>query len=55
MADALKDRYPEVEIELIPSGGGAFEVVADGRLVYSKLATGQHCTHEEVFEAIDAG
>ena len=50
----MKDRYPGVEVELIGSGGGAFEVVADGRLVYSKLATGQHCSHEEVFEAIDS-
>lgn len=50
----MKDRYPDVEVELIGSGGGAFEVVADGRLVYSKLATGRHCSHEEVFEAIEA-
>jgi len=53
LADTLKDRYPDAEVELIGSGGGAFEVVADGRLVYSKLATGRHCTHEEVLEAID--
>ena len=38
--------------ELIPSGGGAFEVIVDGRLVYSKKATGRHCTEEEVFDAI---
>jgi selT/selW/selH-like putative selenoprotein len=41
-----------VRIELIPSRGGAFEVVVDGRLVYSKKATGRHCTEEEIFDAI---
>ena len=39
-------------MELKSSGGGRFEVVADGRLVYSKAATGRHPTHEEVIEAI---
>ena len=38
--------------ELIPSGGGAFEVIVDGKLVYSKKATGRHCTEEEIFDAI---
>jgi len=27
-------------------------VVVDGRLVYSKLATGRHPSHEEIFEAM---
>jgi selT/selW/selH-like putative selenoprotein len=31
-----------------------FEVEADGRLVYSKKATGRHCTEQEVVEAIEA-
>lgn len=34
------------------SSGGAFEVRADGRRVYSKLETGRHPTDEEVFEAL---
>jgi selenoprotein W-related protein len=29
------------ELRLIPSGGGCFEVSIDGKLVYSKLKTGQ--------------
>jgi len=41
-----------VHIELIPSRGGAFEVVVDGKLVYSKKATRRHCTEEEIFDAI---
>lgn len=50
----MERRYDDVDIELIPSGGGVFEVEADGRLVYSKKATGRHCTELEVFQAIDA-
>ncbi|MCE2422477.1 MAG: Rdx family protein [Gemmatimonadetes bacterium] len=53
MAAALKDRYDGTEIDLVPSGGGRFEVTCDGELVYSKLATGRHATHEEVFQALD--
>ncbi|MFQ5688827.1 MAG: SelT/SelW/SelH family protein [Gemmatimonadota bacterium] len=53
LADALKARYDDVEVEFLESSGGVFEVTVDGRLVYSKRATGRHATHEEVFEAID--
>jgi selenoprotein W-related protein len=28
-------------MELEPSGGGCFELTVDGKLVYSKLASGQ--------------
>ena len=52
MAATLKARFPGAAVELMSSGGGRFEVVADGRLVYSKAATGRHPTHEEVIEAI---
>ena len=37
---------------MIPSGGGRFEVVADGKLIYSKAATGRHPSHEEILEAL---
>ena len=34
--------------ELVPSGGGRFEVAVDGELVYSKLETGRHTDSEEL-------
>lgn len=40
-------------IDLIRSGGGVFEVELDGTLIYSKRATGRHCTPEEIFDRID--
>ena len=40
------------DIDLIASGGGAFEVVVDGYLVYSKTATGRHAEPGEVARLI---
>lgn len=54
MADKLLNDF-EDRIEnlcLIPSDGGIFEITVDGRLVYSKRATGRHATYEEVRDAI---
>ena len=36
------------ELTLIPSDGGTFEVVVDGTLLYSKLATGRHVQEGEI-------
>jgi selT/selW/selH-like putative selenoprotein len=49
----LKNRYPDLVVDLIRSGGGVFEVVLDGRLIYSKKSTGRHCSPEEIFSLID--
>jgi selenoprotein W-related protein len=43
--------HPISELTLIPSGGGCFEVIADGELIYSKKATGQHTTNEAMIAA----
>lgn len=51
MAAAL-DKEFGIEAKLIQGGGGAFEVVADGQLVYSKHQTGRHAEPAEVLEAV---
>jgi len=38
---ALLKKHCAIEAELIKSSGGVFEVVVDGKLVYSKKATGE--------------
>lgn len=43
------------EISLIPSSAGRFEVTVDGKLIYSKVATGRHPTEDEVIELIRKG
>ena len=41
-------------IEIIPSSGGRFEVMVNGDLVYSKMATGRHANPGEVHQLIKA-
>ena len=36
------------EPELIEGGGGVFDVVVDGRKIYSKSETGRFPEHEEI-------
>ena len=39
---------------MIRSGGGVFEVVVDGALVFSKKNTGRFPEDDEIFAAIEA-
>jgi selenoprotein W-related protein len=41
-------KVPSARIDLRKSGGGVFEITVDGRLVFSKKATGAFPTDEEV-------
>ncbi|MEI8132570.1 MAG: Rdx family protein [Leptolinea sp.] len=48
-AELLEDFEPEIDhICLVPSEGGRFEVVVNGKLLYSKLTTGRHANSGEV-------
>ena len=40
-------KLPNAQVTLRRSGGGVFEVTVDGRLAYSKKATGRFPTDEE--------
>jgi selenoprotein W-related protein len=50
MVDKLLEEFePNIKsFGLIPSSGGAFEVVVNGDLIYSKLETGEHAEYEQV-------
>jgi selenoprotein W-related protein len=56
----LRDEIVEVlgnkveDFKLVPSRGGCFELKVDGKLVYSKLATGQFPIREELIESLIA-
>lgn len=53
MAKVLNTYEDDIEaIEIVPSGGGRFEVVVDGELVYSKLETGRHAEENEIVDLI---
>ena len=42
------------EMTLMPSGGGVFEVIVDGALVFSKKALGRHAEDGEVLPLVSA-
>jgi selenoprotein W-related protein len=49
VVELLKRFEAKIEsITLLPSGGGRFEVVVNGQLIYSKLSTGRHTLPGEV-------
>jgi selT/selW/selH-like putative selenoprotein len=48
----VAERLPGAEVILRKSSGGVFEIAVDGRLRYSKKATGRFPTDEEVLNAI---
>ena len=52
MAAEIKEVFPDAEIELIASGGGVFEVVVDGELVFSKKALDRHAEPGEVLQLV---
>lgn len=56
MAEALFDEFGQQikGLTLIPSGGGVFEVVVEGDLIFSKKALGRHAEKSEVVDAVRA-
>ena len=55
MTEELLEKFsPVIEsLTLIPSGGGAFEVIVGDELVYSKKATARHAEPGEVARLIE--
>ena len=52
-ADLLKEFESQIDaLEIIPSDDGRFEIVANGDLIYSKLATGRHAAEGEIQKLI---
>jgi selT/selW/selH-like putative selenoprotein len=49
---ALEQSFPAVEIELIKSKGGAFEIRRDGVMVFSKKKTGRFPSNDEIVDAL---
>jgi selenoprotein W-related protein len=45
-------KHCKIEVELIKSGGGVFEVMVDGELIYSKKATGNFPDEAQLLKQI---
>lgn len=54
MADAIKKEL-KVKPTFIKSGGGVFEVSANGKLIFSKRATGRFPETEEILDLLRDG
>lgn len=48
----LKLKYGVASLKLIPSSGGAFEIVVGGRLIYSKLKTGEFPAPDDIVQKV---
>lgn len=53
MKAALEKKFSSVDIELIESGGGVFEVVCDGKLIFSKKKLGRFPEHSEIIDMLN--
>jgi selenoprotein W-related protein len=50
----IREEFPDVEVELIRSSGGVFEVELDGKLIFSKKKVGRHVLWEEIRDRLQA-
>ena len=52
MAADIRARYPDAQVQLIPSKGGRFEVLRDGVPVFEKSKLGRHAQPGEVLKLL---
>jgi selT/selW/selH-like putative selenoprotein len=53
LAAEIRQRFPEAELQMIPSRGGRFEIHRDGQPVYEKSKTGRHAKSGEVLSLLE--
>jgi selenoprotein W-related protein len=54
LAAEIRERFPDAQVQLVPSKGGRFEVSSDGAPVYEKSKTGRHAQPGEVVALLAA-
>jgi selT/selW/selH-like putative selenoprotein len=52
LAAEIRERYPDAEIEMIPSRGGRFEVTLEGKPIFEKSKLGRHAKTGEIMTII---
>jgi selT/selW/selH-like putative selenoprotein len=53
LAAEIRSKYPDAEVQLVPSRGGRFEVMLDGKPIFEKSKTGRHAAPGEVLSKIE--
>jgi predicted Rdx family selenoprotein len=48
LAAEIREAFPDARLDLIPSGGGRFEVKRDGRPIFEKSKLGRHAKAGEI-------
>lgn len=54
MAAEIRNRYPDAEITMIPSGKGRFEVTLNDAPIFEKSKLGRHAKPGEILTLIEA-
>jgi selT/selW/selH-like putative selenoprotein len=54
LAAEIREAFPDARVEMIPSGGGRFEVTCDGRAVFQKSKLGRHAAPGEIVRLLRA-
>jgi len=52
LKEAIEEAFPDVDVELIKSTGGAFEIRHEQDLIYSKLETERFPDNKDVIEML---
>jgi selT/selW/selH-like putative selenoprotein len=52
LAAELRQHFPDAQVELVPSGGGRFEVTRDGTPVFQKSKLGRHPQPGEIVQLL---
>jgi selT/selW/selH-like putative selenoprotein len=54
LAAAIREKYPDAEVELISSSGGRFEVSRDGKPIFQKSKLGRHAQPGEILDLLSS-
>jgi len=54
LAAEIRGKYPDAQIELIPSSGGRFEVTRDGKAIFEKSKLGRHAKPGEILRLLSS-
>jgi selT/selW/selH-like putative selenoprotein len=53
LAAEIRERFPDAQVDLIPSRGGRFEVLSNGVPVFEKSKLGRHANPGEIVKLLD--
>ncbi|NUO38321.1 MAG: hypothetical protein HOQ17_07285 [Gemmatimonadaceae bacterium] len=54
MAAEIREQFPDAQVQLVPSSGGRFEVVKDGRPLFEKSKLNRHAQPGEILRLLRA-